>query len=178
MRTMKLEYRLKLADLIEVERGRSRPEIMIYVIIFEGILLALYLIISRSSQGELYFQAMLVPMLLLYFYIIIGCVLIFYLCWLSRYFTIKRDWQRKMRSEQEFGIEISDEGFQDSRVPLEVFAWSMFDYWRETSNLVLIYDTNGSGMIFPKRVFSVEQIEDFKQILNTKLIYRKRSKLK
>jgi hypothetical protein len=30
MQTMKLEYRLKLADLIAVDRGRTRPEIMVY----------------------------------------------------------------------------------------------------------------------------------------------------
>jgi hypothetical protein len=178
MRNIKLEYRLKLAELIEADPGRNRPESIVYLIIFDGILVAIYLILSRSSYGQLYFQEMLVPTLLFYFCAIIASLLIFYLSRLSRYFTIKQDWQRRMQSGHICDIEIDDEGFTDNAVPPSIFSWSMCDYWRETSNLFLIYHAEGSCTIFPKRVFSDEQIQDFRQILNTNLIRRKRPKIK
>jgi hypothetical protein len=175
---MKLEYRLKLADLIEVDRDRTRPEMILYLIIFDGILVAIYLICARSSEGELYFQAMLVPTLLFYVCAVIAAILLFYLSRLSRYFTIKQDWQRRMQSGLTCGVEISDEGFIDNATPPAIFSWSMFDYWRETSNLFILYDADGSGMIFPKRVFDGEQIHEFRAILSANLLKRKRMKIK
>jgi YcxB-like protein len=178
MRNIKLEYRLKLAELIEADPSRNRPESIVYLIIFDGILVTIYLILSRLSYGQLYFQEMLVPTLLFYFCAIIASILIFYLSLLSRYFTIKKDWQRRMQSGQTCVIEIDDEGCTENTISPSIFSWPMCDYWRETSNLFLIYDPDGSCIIFPKRVFSDQQIQDFRQILNTNLIRRKRPKVR
>ncbi|WP_310486539.1 YcxB family protein [Chamaesiphon sp. VAR_69_metabat_338] len=178
MQNIKLEYRLKLAELIESDPSRNRPESVFYLIIFDGILVALYLTSARSSQGEIYFQAMLVPTLLFYFSAITCSILIFYLSRLSRYFTIKKDWQQRMQSGQTCGLEIDDRGFTDNAVPPAIFSWSMCDYWRETSNLFLIYDAAGSCILFPKRVFGNEQIQDFRQVLTNNLIYRKKPKIR
>jgi hypothetical protein len=175
---MKLEYRLTLAELIESDWGWGRPESIIYLIIFDSILIAIYLICARLSEGELYFQAMLVPTLLFYVCAVIAAILLFYLSRLSRYFTLKKDWQRRMRSGHTCDIEISNEGFIDNATPPAIFSWSMFDYWRETSNLFLLYDAGGSCVIFPKRVFDSEQIHEFRAILSAHLLKRKRMKIK
>jgi hypothetical protein len=38
MRNIKLEYRLELADLIEVDRDRTSPEILVYLIVNQYLL--------------------------------------------------------------------------------------------------------------------------------------------
>ena len=88
---MKLEYRLKLEDIVEATVAQTRPDVIVYALICYGILLSIYLIYGWS-KGSLYFQEIFLATLLFYLHLIIGFSLMICLLYLSMYFRVKKDW--------------------------------------------------------------------------------------
>jgi hypothetical protein len=86
------------------------------------------------------------------------------------------------RFQDEFEITISDSGIDISNPKVtSKFHWDSFVRYVETTTLFLIYETGYVFHIFPKRAFSVEQVDEFRRLLDQRLgaasiAYRKRIK--
>jgi hypothetical protein len=162
---MNFEYRLNIEDLKEGYRA-NLPGLGKYTFIIGGIVIlvdSFPLLLKGTISFQKIISGVITPSLLI--------LAFFYFFRFYQSYSLK-----KMLNLPEVNgdviVETSDEGLTITTVTSESKTkWNMYGYWKETSNLFLLYyQVNVLLNIFPKRAFiDDEQIHEFRELLRVNL---------
>jgi hypothetical protein len=84
--------------------------------------------------------------------------------------SVRRAYARDKRLHEEFVADITDSGIGiSSPNSRSQTNWSAFLRWFESKNLFVLYHSPQLFNTFPKRAFTIEQIEEFRSLLRQKL---------
>jgi YcxB-like protein len=158
---MKFEYQLNLKDLIEGNLAMRRVDKYALTICIIIITLVIYL--PPFLKGPISFQKIFLNIIAPSFFILATlfygyCIQIF-------------SYKKMLKLPEIKGgiiVETSTEGLTITTITSESKTrWDMYGYWKETSNLFVVYNqSNVLINIFPKRAFvEDEQIHKFRKLL-------------
>jgi YcxB-like protein len=163
---MRIEYKLNLNDIKEASRDitkTSNAKILLFYAGFLGLLYLLPLFLKRNPST----QEIIVAVTAIFF----SVAIVYLFGRLAQYLSIKRAWNSMRSAITEMTIETSDEGLKiTTPVSESKVKWIAYTHWGESSNLLFIYASVNSSILFPKRAFvDHEQIDGFRELLNSKL---------
>lgn len=93
---------------------------------------------------------------------------VFLLFW--RRFSIARTFTKEKRLQQQFDVEISDQGVELSNSNGKtVSLWPAFDKFAESDDFFLLFSGQRTFHAIPKRVFAAEEASRFRELLRQKL---------
>lgn len=78
--------------------------------------------------------------------------------------------RQNSKLQEHFEAIISDDGIEISSPTAKVnYVWDGFIRYSETTNLFLVYPSQRIFNVFPKRAFSADEVDDFRELLQQKL---------
>jgi hypothetical protein len=154
---MKLEYQLTLNDCLEANQGHGKSQrFFLWIVSIVMTILGLICIIISPDE----------PMS--YFCLLLGLFLIPFLDLRERH-QVTSIWKSQPILQYPTIFEVNEERITVKNISFEShLKWQIYINFLETKNLFVLYETNSSFNILPKRAFiSNEQLEQFRDLLRT-----------
>ncbi|MFB2894611.1 YcxB family protein [Aerosakkonemataceae cyanobacterium BLCC-F50] len=155
---MKLEYQLTFNDYLEANQNHSKwRKILMWIIaIFFFILGLLSIIIIPAEPSS-------------YIFLVLGICYIPLVKLIERY-NLARIWKSQPSIREPITLEANEEGITLKSTLFESnIKWQVYTKFVETNKLLMLYQSNQSFNLLPKRAFSTnEQLNEFRELLRIK----------
>ncbi len=164
---MRFEYRLTLNEYKESNQAHSNQIYLKFGIACVGMCLLikglLLLLKTTVSIQELLLEVIQQGL-------VVG-IISFPEFYMMHQVSMKLAWNNAPLIKDETVVEFNDEELTIN-TPLSKYTlkWAAYTHWKETLNLFLVYQSDNSSSIFPKRSFvNEEQIDRLRELLRSKL---------